>query len=174
MNLPDPAGRQTLCDDVPIGRVIQRRPAPGGMTLLVEEYLSVDVSFHPRHTAFFHGTVESADHRFRLRGPVLELLIEVHVRPLAPWAEVARYVNGLHQLGDADGPWPLVRFQPAPGVLIGTVLRLGELSQMYNQNLRFALVSFDKPARAVFIPREHERELREIAARLRANAAGNA
>lgn len=172
MSLPNVAKQQTLCEDTPIGRVVRRYSAPGGVTLLVDEFLSVDVSFHKRHTDFFHGTVTSVEHDYRLRGPILELLIEVRVRRFTQSREPYKFVTGLHQLGDPDGPWPLDRFQPAPGILIGTLLRLAELSQMYNLNVRFAIAAEDgKLARAVFIPREHEQEIRDIAARITQAAA---
>lgn len=164
--MPSPSAHQTLCADVPIGRVLHRSLLPDGTPLDVEHYLSLNVEFYRRHTDFHVGGVNEIEHRFGLRGPVLELSLQVLVRHLAPWRHVAQFVNDLHQLGDPRGPWPLNRFTPAPGVTLGAVLRLAELSRVYNHNLK-DFENFDgAPTRAVFIPREVEQEIREITGQL--------
>jgi hypothetical protein len=162
----------SLCDDVPFGVVMRRSLLSDGMPLDVEHYLSVTVEFWHRLSKFHDATLIHAEHKFRVSGPVLELNLQVLVRPLAPWGEVAKYEAGLRQLGDPDGPWPLDRFRTTPGVTLGAVMRLRELSNEYNHNLKDPR-AIDAPTRAVLIPREVEQEIRTIAAQLRAGNGGS-
>lgn len=155
--VPSPSAHEPLCVDVPIGRIVNR----------VDHYLSLNVDFYQRLAEFHTGGLQHVEHKFGLSGgPVLELSVQVVVRPLTPWCVVIDYVNDLHQLGDPGGPWPLDRFRPAPGVALDAVLRLAELCRKYNHNLKDPQ-AIDSPTRAVFIPREVEQEIRDIAAQLR-------
>lgn len=146
MTIPAPAPQsdhESLCADVPIGRI-----DTGTIT-----YLSVFIDLYHRHSAYF-GAVEGEAAHF------LEVSIQVGVRPLTRGVRpkmVAKYVSGFGQFGRRDGPWPLHGFHVVRGLDLRALTRLGELSDMYNK-------------RAVFITRQHEVELRDIAARLAGNA----
>lgn len=156
---PSHTDHEPLCADVPIGRVMHRSILPDGMPLDVEHYLSVDVDFYWRDAGYWGDSFAAGNVPFRLRGPILELSIQVRVRPLAPWCEVARF-DELRQLGDPAGPWPLDRFRVDPAVQLGDIIRLAELAR-YNRNLKA-----DAPTEATLIPRPQVREIRAIVERL--------
>jgi hypothetical protein len=152
---------EPLCVDVPIGHLM---PAlDGGPRSRVPIHLSLDVEFYRRNTSQWGGTLDAAAHKYRLRGSFLELFTQVRVRYGLRSRAPSRWVPGFGVFGAADGPWPLTRFRPASGVDLADLLRMSELSEMYDRNLKTPL---DGPATAVLIPREHERELRDIAPRL--------
>lgn len=155
---------EPLCIDVPIGHLV---PAvDGGPRSRVPIHLSLDIEFVTRATRQWGGTVDAAAHKYRLRGVFLELSIQVRVRYGARRRAPSRWESGFGAFGDPGGLWPLSRFRPASGVDVDDLLRLADVSVLYNRNLRSSL---DGPTNAVFIPRDHERELRAIAARLASN-----
>lgn len=158
---------EPLCIDVPIGHLA---PAMDGrVRSRVPIHLSLDVEFYTRETGQWGGTVDAATHKYRLRGSFLELSTQVRVRYALPSRTVSRWVPGFGVFGMPTGPWPLDRFRPASDVDLGDLVRLAELSRVYNHNMK-EHATVDAPVRAAFIPREHERELRDIAARLAGNS----
>lgn len=159
--LPD---HEPLCLDVPIGHIV---PAmDGGPRSRVPIHLSLDIEFYARDTRRWGGTVDAAGHQFRYRGSFLELVTQVRVRYARRTRTPSRWVAGFGMFGADEGPWPLARFRPASGVDVVDLLRLAELSRVHHRNL---FGSVDGPNSARFIPRGHERELRDIAARLAGN-----
>ena len=156
---PAPTRPGQLCIDAPIGRVVipPRTPA-----CFLAVYLSVDVEISWRDTKA-HTAVNVASQRYRFAGPMLVVAVQLRVRPLRRRA-VPYFVDGLGSLGDPAGPWPLGRLQLKAGVNLADVLRLGELSRLYNRNMHSQV---DASTTALLVPRADERELWEIAGRLR-------
>lgn len=149
---------EPLCTNVLIGRVLNR--------YRWSTHLRLTVEFFRRQTSNFGGSVKAAEARYQLRGSFMELQIQVRSRP-APWITPADEWShtGLDQFGDPDGPWPPSRFLLATGIDLDDLTRLAALSRRYNRNWDHAPAN--APSRAVFIPREAEQEIRDIAERLR-------
>lgn len=153
LNFRSVSSPESLCRDAPIGRVLvpaRRAAAP------IPVYLSVDIQLSWRSTR--RDKVVDPSRGYRFSGTLPVLGIQLILRAFGPDRPPFRFVDGLGEPGDcAPG-----QFQPRAGIL-ADILRLGELSQQYNRNMR---THVNAPPTVVFIPREHERELRDIAARL--------
>jgi hypothetical protein len=150
---------EPLCIGVPIGRVISR------YGLLPPTWLLLYIDLYRHHTEQFGGAATVVGHRFRMRGPLTELVVQVRVTPgrLAP--EVFEKLN---DFGAPAGPWPLDRFRPAHGINVPDLERLAELSRLYDSNMH-GQTSPGGDLRAVLIPRSDEQEIRHIAGRLAGN-----
>jgi hypothetical protein len=146
---------ERLCDNILIGRVLNR--------VRMSTWLALCVDLYRRHTANFGGPLQVVRHRYRMSGPLTELTVQVRSIPgtLAP----ALFVR-FDEFGAPGGPWPLERFRAAHGVDVRDLVRLAELSRKYNFNMH-GYASPDPSPRAVLIPRDDEQEIREIASRLR-------
>lgn len=157
-----------LCHDAPIGRIVSV-PHPH-LPTFVASYLSVDIELTWRDTSCIVGrAVDAAAHDFLLRGGFWVLTIQVRVRPFTWRREPAQWVTGFDQFGDPAGRWPLARFQPYPGVDLTQLLALAHLSWRYDRNMQS---SPHRRSAVLFIPREDEDSIREIAACLAGNARG--